>query len=105
MTQDIEKLIQYLDGIVNITEIDDNDFSTWICGKFKSKFNATFTIDKFEDENYYSVTIDSYFHWAKSDSKFKSLNDVQTFITDINKCLDNIEKSYEDFSKVLTRHT
>ena len=39
MTYDIEKLIKYLDGLVDIKEIDDNEFSTWISGKFKSKLN------------------------------------------------------------------
>lgn len=105
MTYDIEKLIQYLDGLIDIKEIDDNEFSTWISGKFRSKLNTDFTIDKFKDENYYSVTIDSYFYWANSNSKIKSLDEVQSFITDINNCLVNIEKSYAEFSRVLQRHT
>ena len=105
MTYDIEKLIKYLDGLVDIKEIDDNEFSTWISGKFKSKLNTTFTIDKFTDENYYSVTLGSCFYWASSNSKIKSLTEVQSFITDVNNCLVDIEKSYENFSKVLRRHT
>ena len=105
MTYDIEKLIRYLDGRVYIKEIDDNEFSTWISGKFRSKLNTDFTIDKFTDENYYYVTIDSYFHWANSNSKIKSLDEVQSFIKDVNICLNNIEKSYAEFSRVLQRHT
>ena len=105
MTYDVEKLIQHLDGLVDIKEIDDNEFSTWISGKFRSKLNTDFTIDKFTDENYYSVTIDSYFYWAKSNSKIKSLDEVQSFIKDVNICLNNIEKSYAEFSRVLQRHT
>jgi hypothetical protein len=105
MTYDIEKLIKYLDGLVDIKEIDDNEFSTWISGEFKSKLNTTFTIDKFTDENYYSVTLDSCFYWATSNSKIKSLTEVQSFITDVNNCLVDIEKSYENFSKALQQHT